>query len=242
MAHHITKVIGTDTFWQVNKHLAHHIGLHATLLLNHMLSLQSKVFGNKEFFQTTKDFVTVLPLSKHQVQQAIKQLQEYGLITRERKLHNNKNWYFVLENRIQEVLETPLGEKLSMYMNTQHMDNNSSSTRSKANQVDEQDFTKYLDKSYSSHIEKKIIRKEDIKKEVNKKKAIAYNTSGNEGNIIAKTIIEVLLNPNSKLEDYNNAVKEYNEYGIDKISEMLKWDSSVKNNHIKQISNINAIR
>ncbi len=54
MAKHITRTISNNAYWQINKHLHKQLGLRTTLLLQHFIDLQTKVFHGNEFFQSYK--------------------------------------------------------------------------------------------------------------------------------------------------------------------------------------------
>jgi hypothetical protein len=84
--------------------------------------------------------------------------------------------------------------------------------------------------------------KEKVKEKDIDKDTTTVSKSGSDKNIIQKSIIDVLVDANSDMELYNRAVEDYIELGIDTISEIMGWDNSVKDKHIKTIQNINSIK
>jgi uncharacterized protein YdaU (DUF1376 family) len=94
-----------------------------------------------------------------------------------------------------------------------------------------------ISSSYDKHMENE---NENVNKDLNKN--INVNKSGNDKAITQK-IIDILVDPNSELKLYNFAIEDYTELGgIDKVAEILEWDISVKEKHLKAIENVNAIK
>ncbi len=92
----------------------------------------------------------------------------------------------------------------------------------------------------SENLQENNINSNNIKENIIK----TNNTeAGFNKNIIEKTIIDILLDSEVNIKDYNNAVEEFKELGgINTISEIMEWDDSVKENYYKQIKNVNSIR
>jgi hypothetical protein len=236
MAHHITKTISNNAYWQINKHLAKTIGLEATLVLQHLIDLQTKVFEKIDFFQSTKQLMEELLLSKHHIQQSVSKLKQYGIITVECKSFNNKNHYTVLLDRVEELLQVD-GENLSKYLDTLNLDKNQPSSETKSNQVLDEKLTNQLDKISPTHIEKNIIIKEIAKKENIKKNTSSSAVSQSEKNILGR-----LLNDLTQYEDKKKFKIAYNEIldygGFDKVFDILNFDDSVINNWVREIKSV----
>jgi biotin operon repressor len=234
MAKHITRTISNNSYWQINKHLARTIGLEATLVLQHLIDLQTKVFEQVGFFQTTKQLMEELSLSKHHIQNSVSKLKQYGIITVESKLHNNRNHYTVLLGRVEELLQVD-GENFSKYLDTHNLDNNQSTSGLNINQVLEQKLSNQLDEISSTHIEKNIKRKESNKKEIIKK-----NTSSSA--VGEKNILNKLLDDLIQTEDVNKFKSSYYEIedygGIDKVFDFLELDESQRTNWNRKINNV----
>jgi len=60
---------------------------------------------------------------------------------------------------------------------------------------------------------------------------------------IASKILDILVDYESDIKKYNNAIDDFNELGgIDKISEIMEWDESVKNRWYKKILNVYELK
>ena len=60
---------------------------------------------------------------------------------------------------------------------------------------------------------------------------------------IAEKILNVLIDYDSDIKLYNNAVEDFNELGgLDAISKIMNWDDSQKNNWYRRIQNVNEIK
>ena len=58
---------------------------------------------------------------------------------------------------------------------------------------------------------------------------------------IANKVLDVLIDYESDIKKYNNAIDDYNELGgIDGISEILEWDESVKYKWNQRIQSVYA--
>jgi len=61
-------------------------------------------------------------------------------------------------------------------------------------------------------------------------------------NIVEK-VLSVLVDSESSITDYNNAIEDYNELGgIDAISKIMEWDKVQKKNWTLKIKNINNLK
>ena len=237
MAEHITKTISNNAYWQINKHLARSIGLEATLVLQHLIDLQTKVFDKVGFFQTTKQLMEELALSKHHIQSSVSKLKEYGIITVQPKSYNNKNHYTVLLGRVEELLQVD-GENFSKYLDAHHLNNNQPTSKIKINQVLGDISTNHLDDKSPTHIEKNIIIKESNKKELIKKNTDSSVTK--ENNILKRLLDDLIQFDNVK--KFKLSYQEIQEYGgIEKVYKKLNFTESQKNNWTRQINNVISI-
>mgnify|MGYP003144767322 CR=1 FL=1 len=238
MAHHITKTISNNAYWQINKHLAKTIGLEATLVLQHLIDLQTKVFEKTDFFQSTKQLMEELCLSKHHIQQSVSKLKQYGIITVVSKEFHNKNHYTVLLDKVEELLQVD-GENLSKYLDTLHLEKKSTTSGTDFNQVLDEKLTNQLDKISPTHIEKNIIIKESAKKENIKKNTSSSATQG-ELNILDRLLDGVVQLQDEKL--YKDSWWEISDYGgIDKVFSRLNKDESQQNQYMDRINNAHTI-
>jgi biotin operon repressor len=73
-----------NSYWTINKKLAREIGLVETLVLQHIIDLQS-VFEKTEIFQPVNEMADELGLSEYSIKQAVGKLKSLGLIEVQRK-------------------------------------------------------------------------------------------------------------------------------------------------------------
>ena len=84
----------------------------------------------------------------------------------------------------------------------------------------------------------------DKAKEKDKEKDIVKNTttvsnSSSDKNIIEKSILNIITDANSEINQFKLAREEfYNLGGIDGVSEIMEWDDSVKRNYTRAIGNL----
>ena len=100
------KQLTSSSYWTLNKDLCRSIGLQNTLLLQHFIDLQYKVFGGKEFYQQQERIQEELGISERQVKQTIKFLLDEGFISVEKKGIPAKNYYLISEVKIKSVVSS----------------------------------------------------------------------------------------------------------------------------------------
>ena len=239
MENHITRTISNGAYWQINKHLHKHLGLRTTLLLQHFIDLQTKIFYGKEFFQSYKQIEKELCLSEYHIKDSIKKLKDAGIVTVEKKGMPAKNYYFVLLGRVEELLSQDSEKSPNKSEVSQSVDILSTSEVIITEQVSEN----LTNKTVENHpTYKRINNNKRIKEKELKKETTTSSNSGSERNIIDKSILSVLINPEVELNLYNRAIEEFNELGgIDGISEIMGWSNSQKNNWYRKIMNVNQI-
>jgi len=97
----LKQLIGSQAYWIVNKELANDIGLHATILLQHLVDLADSFFKQgKPFYQQQSRLAKDLPLSEHQIRQATKALVTKKYITAKRVGIPPKYHYGICEENL----------------------------------------------------------------------------------------------------------------------------------------------
>jgi hypothetical protein len=97
----LKQLIGSQAYWIVNKELAMSIGLHETILLQHLVDLADSFFKKGEpFYQQQSRLVNDLPLSEHQIRKATKVLVDKGFITAKRSGIPPKYHYGICEDNL----------------------------------------------------------------------------------------------------------------------------------------------
>lgn len=102
----LKKILGTHAYWVINKDLANDIGLHATLVLQHFIDLQSNFFEDGGFYQQQSRILEDLPISLKCLRKEIKVLQSKGFITVVKRGVPAKNHYTVNEAHILSYLSS----------------------------------------------------------------------------------------------------------------------------------------
>lgn len=102
----IIKQLTSSSYWTLNKDLCRKIGLQNTLVLQHFIDLQYKVFGGKEFYQQQDRIQDELGISERQVKQTISFLLNEGFISVEKKGIPAKNYYLISEDKITSVVRS----------------------------------------------------------------------------------------------------------------------------------------
>ena len=102
----VSELMSQNGFWMLNKTVAKHLGNNdAALLLSHLVDLQEKLFGGKEFFQQQDRMIEECNLTKYSLRVCIELLVEKGLLTVEKKGLPAKNHYKVNLEAILEIFE-----------------------------------------------------------------------------------------------------------------------------------------
>jgi hypothetical protein len=108
----IIKQLTSSSYWTLNKDLCKKIGLQNTLLLQHFIDLQYKLFGGKEFYQQQERLQEELGLTEWAVKQSINYLLKNEIITVEKKGIPAKNYYLISEERINLLLSGNTSDQL----------------------------------------------------------------------------------------------------------------------------------
>ncbi len=237
----LKKLISNKSHWTVNKHLAREIGLETTLILQHLIDW-SDYHKKETIFQTYEQIENELGLSNHAVKRVgIPELKKRGFISVERKGVGYKNYYRVNNKAIFDFLTQPTSE-LNMTPLEEDSVNSPTSEVESTSLKGENDPTRQ-DENIGA-INKNILSQESIEQESIYKESTATGAvAGNLKNIVTKSIIDVLLDFDINVKDYNKAVEEFKELGeIDGIAAIMEWDDSVKERHHQAIKNVNKVR
>lgn len=105
----LSKTLGKNAYWTLNKQLVKSIGLEATLILQHIIDLQS-VFKKDEIFQAQPDMAKELGITEYAIKNRIVELSKLQLISVIKKGVPAKNYYSVNEDKIIEIIVKPLDE------------------------------------------------------------------------------------------------------------------------------------
>jgi hypothetical protein len=103
----ILQQLGLNNFWALNKTLCRAIGIEEILLLQHFIDLQFNLFGGKEFFQQQDRMGEELGISVRMIKTHISKLINLNLITCVKKGVPAKNYYFVLEDEVINLINNP---------------------------------------------------------------------------------------------------------------------------------------
>lgn len=88
-------LLGQNSFWMVNKKLAHVIGLEEAIVLQHLIDLEDSFFKHGGFYQQIERMANDIPLSERKISNIIKKLEEEELIKVERKGIPRRNYYHI---------------------------------------------------------------------------------------------------------------------------------------------------
>jgi biotin operon repressor len=239
-----------NSYWTINKKLAREIGLIETLVLQHIIDLQS-VFERTEIFQPINEMSDELGLSEYAVKLAIGKLKSLGLIEVQRKSVGYKNFYKVNEDSVLELANG--AEQLTSESNTAHQ------LVEGVSELDSND--EWVENLPTSELNTALSESKTTALKVENLRTITKNTTNNElqiidtkntntgadtdstKNIIQKSILDILTDYDSDIKKYNSAIEEFNEQGgIDGISDIMGWDDSVKSKWFQKIQNVYAIR
>ncbi len=239
-----------NSYWTINKKLAREIGLVETLVLQHIIDLQS-VFEKTEIFQPVNEMADELGLSEYSIKQAVGKLKSLGLIEVQRKSVGYKNFYKVNEEAVLELANG--AEQLTSELNTAHQ---LVEGVSELNTNDE-----WVENLRTSELKTALSESKTTALKVENYRTITKNTTNNTleiinknntttgtdsdsyKNIIQKSILDILTDYDVDIKKYNDAIEEYNELGgIDGISDIMGWDDSVKFKWNQKIINVNVIK
>jgi len=93
----IKALLGSSSFWVLNKRLVNKLGLEAALVFQHLVDLNDSYFEGNEFYQQMSRMEKDLPLSKRQISNVIKKLSDEQFIVVVKKGIPCKNYYLINE-------------------------------------------------------------------------------------------------------------------------------------------------
>lgn len=244
----LKKVIGNNAHWTINKTIAKQIGLAETLILQHIIDLES-VFKRNEIFQPIPEMAAELCLTEYSIKQAIGKLKSLELLNVERKSVGFKNFYSVNQEKVLEFMSGS-GQLTSELNSTDQRVEGVSELKTTAQRV-ENELTSELNstlselKTSSQRVENAIAITNNTTNNTLQKIYTNNTTAAPEAsleNIIDK-LLNILIDADSNNKEYNNAIEDYHDIGgVDEIAKIMNWDSSVKRNWLSKIQNINLIK
>lgn len=99
----LSKTIGKNSYWSLNKQLVRNLGLEATLILQHIIDLQD-VFKKNEIFQAQPAMAEELGISEYAVKNKIVELSKAGYINIVKKGVPCKNYYSTNDDKIIDII------------------------------------------------------------------------------------------------------------------------------------------
>jgi biotin operon repressor len=103
----LSKSIGKNSYWSLNKQLVRTLGLESALILQHIIDLQ-EVFKKNEIFQSQPNMAEELGITEYAVKNKIVELSKGGYINIVKKGVPCKNYYSTNDEKIIEILVTEL--------------------------------------------------------------------------------------------------------------------------------------
>jgi len=103
----LSKSIGKNSYWSLNKQLVRTLGLESALILQHIIDLQ-EVFKKNEIFQSQPNMAQELGITEYSVKNKIVELSKGGYINIVKKGVPCKNYYSTNDEKIIEILVTEL--------------------------------------------------------------------------------------------------------------------------------------
>ena len=155
----LSKTLGKNAYWTLNKQLVKSIGLEATLILQHIIDLQS-VFKKDEIFQAQPDMAKELGITEYAIKNRIVELSKIKLINVIKKGVPAKNYYSTNDNEIMEILVKPLEDTKSTDLSVDYENTDIVDTKSTFQSVSNQPtgdieniltITKNTDKQYKAN-------------------------------------------------------------------------------------------
>jgi len=243
----LKKIIGNNSHWTLNKSMVRAIGLNETLVLQHIIDLES-VFRREEIFQPVHKMADELGISEYAVKQAIGKLKSVDLISVERKSVGYMNFYSVNPEKVIEFMSgsgQPTSELKSTHQSVDGV-SEMKSTHSDAefnSPVDMKSTHSKLDSTHSEYeIDIAITNNttNNTLERIDKKNTTAASAGNLKG--IIENVLDVLIDADSNEKEYNNAIEDFKELGgINGIAKEMGWGDDVKENWYRKIKNVNAI-
>jgi len=253
----LKKIIGNNSHWTLNKAIVRQIGLNETLVLQHIIDLES-VFKRDEIFQPIPQMAEELGISEWNLKQCIGKLKAAELIYVERKSVGFMNFYSVNQSKVLEFMSGSVNSPVSS--NSPHqrvghvseLENNSQwgekqLTVSSNSTMSELENNSQWGENHSAITNNTTNNTLQKIKTNNTTNAAGVENIKKELNITSTGLIEKILDriTDSELDIklYFEAIEDFNELGgLEYIASVLNWDSDIKRNWERRITNINTIR
>jgi hypothetical protein len=104
MDNNLLNLLGRDAYWVLNKKLVKHLGCDTTLLLQHFIDLQFKLFDGKEFYQQQERITEETSLGEHTIRECVKKLNKFGILNIVKKGLPAKNYYNINQDIVMDIL------------------------------------------------------------------------------------------------------------------------------------------
>lgn len=244
----LKKVIGNNAHWTINKTIARQIGLNETLVLQHIIDLES-VFKRNEIFQPIPEMAEELCLTEYTVKQAIGKLKSLDLLRVERKSIGFKNFYSVNDEKVLEYVSGS-GQLTSELDSTGQRVEGVSELKTTSQRVENESTTELNStlsevKTSSQRVENDTAITNNTTNNTLQKIYPNNTTAAPDDSLenITDNILSILIDADSNDKEYNNAIEDFNELGgIDGVAVIMKWDNPAKQNWLNKIINVNAIK
>lgn len=169
----LSKTLGKHSYWTLNKQLVKTIGLEATLILQHIIDLQS-VFDKDEVFQSQSEMADELGISEYAIKNRIPELVKLGLVNVIRKGVPCKNYYSTNDDKILDILVEQLDDTKSTNLLVDLENNSQEDIKSTIQLASNQLTSEYeIDTTITNNTDKEYKDKEYNNKNTSNDKIIA---------------------------------------------------------------------
>jgi hypothetical protein len=170
----IKHILGTNAHWTINKQLANTIGLHETILLQHLIDLQESFFEDGGFYQQDERLLNDLPFTIHHIKQSRAVLKQKELITVKAKGLPAKNHYTVNVDKVLELIglkyvdENPASElprtPLASHQNPGNTNNKDNTNNKETNKENNKKISIVYDRLISVYPKNRVNSKDPVMK------------------------------------------------------------------------------
>jgi hypothetical protein len=240
----LKKVIGNNSHWTLNKAIVRQIGLTETLVLQHIIDLES-VFKKTEIFQPIPQMAEELGISEWTLKQAIGKLKSADIINVERKSVGFMNFYSVNQEKVLQFMSGSVQPPVSSNLTHQrvgHVSEEESNSQWSENQLTvSSNSTMGEEESNSQWSENHIAITNNTTN--NTEQIIDTNNTTNCKSTKLKNILDkaldILAEHNSNSKDLYNAMQTIIDAGgFIEVAKVMEWDDMVKHNWNKRLQNI----
>lgn len=208
----LSKTIGKNSYWSLNKQLVRIIGLEATLILQHIIDLQ-EVFQKNEIFQAQPAMANELGITEYAVKNKIVELSKAGYINIVKKGVPCKNYYTTNDDKIINIIVNGLDHTNSTdlpddYNNDDEIDVSDNINSTDLTILNEQTSNGYLVSTITKNTNQEYINKNTPNNTV-----LSYG--------LAYKLKEQLLDYEIPLSEYSEIYDDISEIGWDKFFDVL---------------------